>query len=151
MLIPNSLLPLQVVWRRVTARRPQVEAPVLASSTTAATHGLVATAGAIWTLSQWDWQSFGGCCRAGVGRMPQRRRVQGEIDGHPSIASSDSCFSIMALASTAAAPVFADEVNTPAQTLLMLFSTAYFVEDTWYCATLPADALMVRGSSLTAF
>lgn len=43
----------------MTARRPQVEAPVLASSTTAATHGLVATLGAIWTLSQWDWQSFG--------------------------------------------------------------------------------------------
>ncbi|PRW57381.1 transmembrane 136 isoform X1 [Chlorella sorokiniana] len=83
----------QALWRRVTACRPQVEAPVLASSTTAATHGLVATLASIYTLSQWDWQSF-------------------------------------------------DEVNTPAQTLLMLFSTAYFVEDTWYCATLPADAFM---------
>lgn len=54
-------LPPQALWRRVTARRPQLEAPVLASSTTAASHGLVATAGAIWALSQWDWQSFGEC------------------------------------------------------------------------------------------
>lgn len=29
----------------------------------------------------------------------------------------------------------------------MLFSTAYFVEDTWYCATLPADAFMASDAS----
>ncbi len=44
-------------------------------------------------------------------------------------------------------PLPADEANTPAQTLLMLFSTAYFVEDTWYCATLPADAFMASDAS----
>lgn len=44
----------------------------------------------------------------------------------------------------------ADEVNTPVQTLLLLYSTAYFVEDTWYCATLPADAFMVGGSPVHA-
>ena len=27
----------------------------------------------------------------------------------------------------------------------MLYSTAYFVEDTWYCATLPADAFLASG------